>query len=81
MGLAITGVAMSGGDGVAKELHEVFAYSLVGVIGLHVAGIVAHTLRRRENISLSMLDGRKAGEPARGISPRRVRSPRSRSWV
>jgi cytochrome b len=68
VGLAITGVAMSGGDGVAKELHEVFAYSLIGVVGVHVAGVVVHTLRRRENISLSMVDGRKAVEPAQAIS-------------
>ncbi len=68
VGLAVTGVAMSGGDGVAKELHEVFAYSLIGVVGLHVAGVVVHTLRRRENISLSMVDGRKAVEPAKAIS-------------
>jgi len=68
VGLAVTGVWMSSGGDVAKELHEVLAYSLIGVVVLHVVGVVVHTLRCRDNISLSMLDGRKEGEPAQAIS-------------
>lgn len=66
-GVAITGALMSSLGDVAKELHEVLAYSLIGVTGAHVIGVVVHTLRRRENITLAMLDGRKEGETAQAI--------------
>lgn len=68
VGLAITGVSMSGGSEVAEELHAAMAYTLIGVVGLHLAGVLVHTLRRRENIALSMVDGRKEGEPAQAIA-------------
>ncbi len=68
LGLAATGVAMSRGGDVVKEIHEVLAYSLVGVIALHVAGVVVHTLRQHENIALAMLDGRKEGNAGQAIA-------------
>lgn len=65
-GLAATGVLMSRGE-VFEELHEVFAWSMVAVVGVHVAGIVWHTIRHRENIALSMVDGRKQADPSGAI--------------
>jgi len=67
LGVALTGVLMSTSGEVVKELHEVLAYSLIGVIGAHVLGVIVHTARRRDNITLSMLDGRKQGEKAQAI--------------
>ena len=48
-------------------MHEVLAWSLAGVIGLHLLGLAWHTLRHRENIALSMIGGRKEGDPTDGI--------------
>ena len=67
LGTALTGVLMSTSGEVVEELHEVFAYSLIGVIGAHVLGVLVHTVRRRDNITLSMLDGHKQGEKAQAI--------------
>ncbi|MFO0759408.1 MAG: cytochrome b/b6 domain-containing protein [Byssovorax sp.] len=67
LGLALTGVSMSRGGESIKEVHEALAFSLVGVVALHVLGVVAHTLRHRENIARSMIDGRKDGDAAQAI--------------
>lgn len=67
LGVVLTGALMSTSGEVVKELHEVFAFSLIGVIAAHVLGVIVHTVRRRENIALSMLDGRKQGEKAQAI--------------
>jgi cytochrome b len=57
-GLAGTGVMMSRGE-VFEEIHEVLAWAMVAVVAVHVAGIALHTIRHRENIALSMVDGKK----------------------
>lgn len=55
----ITGIAY-GGEAV-EELHEPFAWALLAVIVLHLAGVAWHTIRHRENIALAMITGRKTG--------------------
>lgn len=71
LGLAFTGAFMSRGGELLEELHEVFAWAMIAVVATHVAGIIWHTLRHRENIARSMVDGRKLGDPAAAIdSPR-----------
>lgn len=67
LGLAVTGAGMSRGGEAFEELHEIMAWAMVLVVGAHVAGIVWHTLRQKENIALSMVDGKKQGDPARAI--------------
>jgi hypothetical protein len=47
----------------AEELHEVFAWALLAVIVMHLARLAWHTIRHRENISLAMVTGKKAGKP------------------
>jgi len=51
-----------------EELHETFAWALLAVIVLHLAGLAWHTIRHRENISLSMVTGRKEGKAEDAIS-------------
>lgn len=63
--LAFTGLGFGGRE--VGELHEALAYALMAFIGLHLAGLVVHTLRHRENIAVSMLTGRKSGQPEEGI--------------
>ena len=71
LGLAVTGILMGNGSDAAKEVHEFLAWAMVAVIGAHVVGIAWHTLRHRENIALSMVDGRKQAEPSRAIASAR----------
>lgn len=74
IGLTATGVVVLGGiakEGPfapftsfavgrsAKEIHEFLAFALLGLIGLHVAGIVFESLRTRENLVRSMVTGDK----------------------
>jgi len=72
--LAVTGVMILGGkEGVApwaawftypqahwaKELHEGFSGMLLGLIGMHLGGMMLHRWLTGENVALSMLHGRK----------------------
>jgi len=63
--LLITGVWMQGET--FEEVHEILAWGLLAVIGLHLLGLAWHTLRHRENISLAMISGRKSGPPEDAI--------------
>lgn len=62
----VTGLLMSRG-GVVEELHEIFAWTTVVLVVLHLLGVIAHTIRQRENITASMIHGTKVGEPAEAI--------------
>jgi cytochrome b len=64
--LFISGVGF-GGEAL-EELHEVLAWTLLAVIGLHLLGLAWHTIRHRENIALAMVTGKKAGLPEAAIS-------------
>ncbi|MEZ5852595.1 MAG: cytochrome b/b6 domain-containing protein [Hyphomicrobiaceae bacterium] len=43
----------------AKTVHEGLAFGLMGLIGLHVLGIVVESLRTRESLVGAMIHGRK----------------------
>jgi cytochrome b len=67
LGLAFTGIMIGQGVERLKEVHEVLAYVMVGVVSAHVLGVVLHMIRHRENIATSMIYGRKVAEPGDGI--------------
>ena len=52
-----------GGDWLG-EAHEVAASALLGLVGLHLLGVVVGSLSHREHLVRAMLTGRKRGEPA-----------------
>jgi len=54
-----------------RELHGAIGFALFGLIALHLAGIVNHTLRHKENISLAMVTGNKPGSPEEGLRSHR----------
>lgn len=62
LGLAATGYLMTtGADKESfEDIHELLANGFVVVTVLHVAGVVTHSLRHKDNIALSMVDGKKA---------------------
>jgi cytochrome b len=60
-GLGLTGYLMTSGPDkeTFEDIHELLANGLLVVAVLHIAGIVLHTLRHKEVIGLSMIDGKK----------------------
>jgi len=67
LGLAVTGIMMARGNEGPEELHEIMAYSMLGVVVVHILGVVLHTLRHKENLTLSMIRGTKDAEDTQGI--------------
>lgn len=65
IGLIATGVTME--SETSEMLHAPLAYALLAVVALHLAGLLLHTLRYRENIAAAMVTGRKVGDPALGL--------------
>ena len=61
LGLAVTGYLMASGseNELLEDFHELLANGFIVVVGLHVVGIGIHTIRTRELIGLSMIDGKK----------------------
>lgn len=59
-GLAVTGYLMSTGSKEDfEDIHEFMANSFIIVVVFHVAGVIFHSLRHRDAIALSMVDGKK----------------------
>ena len=50
-----------------KELHEGAAETMLVIVAVHVAGVVAGSLLHRENLAGAMLSGRKQGAAGEGI--------------
>jgi cytochrome b len=61
LAVGAAGLAMLGGIGGEwlEEVHEVLAWTLLGLVGLHVAGVVVSSLAEHQNLVLAMLTGRK----------------------
>jgi cytochrome b len=60
--------ALGGGVGAAaglwlRPLHEVLAWSMLALVGLHLAGVVVSSRSHRENLVAAMLTGRKPRVP------------------
>jgi cytochrome b len=64
-----TGVTLlrdTGGE-VLEELHEMVSYTMLIVVTLHVAGVLASSVLHRENLVRSMITGFKRFRPDEGI--------------
>lgn len=65
--LAVTGFLLGQRRESVKQLHELLAYSMIAVVSAHVLGVLLHTIRRRDNIALGMITGKKAAPPEDAI--------------
>ncbi|MDT8319644.1 MAG: cytochrome b/b6 domain-containing protein [Xanthomonadales bacterium] len=65
LGLGITGYLMisSPAGESLEDVHEVLANSFIVVVLLHVAGIMLHTVKHKDPIGKSMINGRKQHVP------------------
>ncbi len=66
-GLGVTGFLAGRGSEGAEEVHEILAWSVFGLVAVHVAGVLLHVVRKRENLIAGMIDGRKQGSEADAI--------------
>lgn len=71
IGIVLTGIQLGLGNENLEELHEIFVYTLLGIVGLHIIGIIFHIFRHRENIIASMIHGKKTSDSESGISSSR----------
>lgn len=55
----------------AKEIHEFLAFALLGLIALHVSGIIFESSRTRENLVRGMITGDKRNDAASVAAPAR----------
>lgn len=69
--LVWTGVMLGRGSESVEELHEILAHAMLALVGIHVVGVILHTLRYRDPIALGMIDGHKRGPSAAAISSAR----------
>jgi cytochrome b len=72
---SVVGVAVTGTMSVAvpsmRRMHHLFAYAAVALVVVHVMGVVLSALRRRENLVLGMLDGKKMVTARQGLASTR----------
>ncbi len=50
-----------------EKVHWVFACAMLVVVSAHLAGIIVHTAKHQENITVSMVSGYKDGDANEGI--------------
>jgi cytochrome b len=65
LAVVASGLATLGGSGgeLLEELHEGLAWTLLGLIGLHIGGVVVSSLVEGQNLARAMFTGRKKALP------------------
>ena len=65
--LVTTGILSQPKNELFEDLHEVLGKVMLAAVIAHLAGLAFHTWRHRENIALSMITGRRPGQPGDAI--------------
>ncbi len=71
LGVVGAGLLTAAGYHAFEDIHETLVYVLLATAGVHVLGVIVHTIRHRENITLSMITGRKDTEAVHAIGSSR----------
>jgi len=62
LALGVTGYLMTSGQKETfEDVHELLANGFLITVLLHIAGVILHSIRHRDVIALSMVDGAKSG--------------------
>ncbi len=56
------------GGEMIEELHELASYAMLGVVAIHVAGVLLGSVMHKENLVRSMITGYKSAPPEQGIT-------------
>lgn len=75
--IALTLGAVLSGVGANEDLHEGVVWTLLALIGLHVAAVVAMSLASRENLVRAMVTGTKSA----GAHPEAAYARRAAPWA
>lgn len=67
LGLPLSGLLIAQKNEAFEEVCDFFAYEMTLDVVVHIVGVVLHTIRHKENITASMVHGRKAAGPANAI--------------
>ena len=70
LGLGVTGYLSAKGSHEAEEIHEALASVAIGLIAIHVAGVLLHVAATRENLVAGMIHGRELGAERAAIVDR-----------
>lgn len=65
--IVASGVLMGMGSETAEDVHEIAVYALLAVAAIHVGGVIAHSLKHRENLAAAMVTGRKIADETQSI--------------
>jgi cytochrome b len=67
LGLLTTGVLSQPKNELFEEIHGALGWVMVAAVVAHLAGLAFYTWRHRENLALSMVTGKRLGEPEQAI--------------
>jgi len=67
LALVATGVLAQPKNELFEELHGALGWVMLAAVAAHLAGLAFFTWRHRENLGLSMITGRRKGDPEQAI--------------
>lgn len=67
LGISITGLALILVGEQFEDIHEVLSYGALGVVVVHILGVIGASALHRENLPRAMVTGYKTGENTQGI--------------
>jgi cytochrome b len=67
LALVATGILSQPKNELFEDVHGVLGKVMLAAVIAHLAGLAFHTWRHRENIALSMITGRRPGQPGDDI--------------